>query len=322
MKREKSNTKIAGIDVGKRQLDVAVHGVAGGQVFANDVQGVSALVAWLKGQEVGRVGLEASGGYERAVREALSAAGFEVVVHQPAEVRMFARLKRLKAKTDRLDAVLIAAATAQVDAVKAANDPRLVELGERMTAYEQVSEELAKVKTQMEHVTLKDLVEELRVHMLRLKALKAKLLAKVLAVIKAHADLAARYKLLLSLPGVGSVVAVSAVVRMPELGAMDRGQAAALLGAAPFARDSGQYKGMRFIIGGRGRPRRMFYIAAMSARHHDPALKVFGDRLKAKGKPPKVVLVAVARKLVEAANLVLARGEPWLSQPQGAHADA
>jgi len=166
MKREKSNTKIAGIDVGKRQLDVAVHGVAGGQIFANDVQGVSALVAWLKGQEVGRVGLEASGGYERAVREALSAAGFEVVVHQPAEVRMFARLKRLKAKTDRLDAVLIAAATAQVDAVKAANDPRLVELGERMTAYEQVSEELAKVKTQMEHVTLKDLVEELRVHML------------------------------------------------------------------------------------------------------------------------------------------------------------
>ncbi len=311
MKRDRSNTKIAGIDVGKHQLDVAVHGDAGVQGFANTVDGISALIAWLEAREVGRVGMEASGGYERAVREALSGAGFEVVIHQPAEVRMFARLKRLKAKTDRLDAVLIAAATAQVDAVKAANDPRLSELGERMTAYEQVTDELSRVKTQMEHVKLKDLVEELKAHMLSLKALKARLLAKVLAIIKANTDLAARFELLRSLPGVGPVVAASAIVRMPELGSMDRGQAAALLGAAPFARDSGQYKGQRFIFGGRGRPRRMFYIAALAARRCDPALKAFGDRLAAAGKPPKVVLVAIMRKLVEAANIVLARGEVW-----------
>ena len=322
MKRDKSNTKIAGIDVGKRQLDVAVHGAAQVQSFANSADGIGAVVAWLRAREVGRVGLEASGGYERAVREALSAAGFEVVVHQPAEVRMFARLKRLKAKTDRIDAVLIAAATAQVDAVKAANDPRLVELGERLTAYEQVSDELARVKTQVEHVRLKDLVQELKAHMLRLKTLKARLLAKVVAIIKAHADLLARFKLLQSLPGVGPVVAASAVVRMPELGSMDRGQAAALLGTAPFARDSGQYKGQRFIFGGRGRPRRMFYIAAMAARRCDPALKTFGDRLAAKGKPAKVVLVAIMRKLVEAANIVLARGEAWQRQAPGKHAAA
>lgn len=315
MKRDKSNTKIAGIDVGKRQLDVAVHGGAGVQGFANTVDGIGALIAWLQAREVGRVGMEASGGYERAVREALSAAGFEVVIHQPAEVRMFARLRRLRAKTDRLDAVLIAAATAQVDTVKAANDPRLSELSERMTAYEQVTDELSRVKTQMEHVKLKDLIEELKAHMLSLKALKARLLAKVLAIIKAHEDLAARFELLRSLPGVGPVVAASAIVRMPELGSMDRGQAASLLGAAPFARDSGQYKGQQFIFGGRGRPRRMFYIAALAARRCDPTLKAFGDRLEAAGKPPKVVLVAIMRKLVEAANIVLARSEVWQPLP-------
>jgi transposase len=305
MKRDKSNTKVAGIDVGKRQLDLAVHGEVGVQGFANTEEGVSVLIAWLQAREVGRVGMEASGGYERVVREALSAAGFEVVIHQPAEVRMFARLKRLKAKTDKLDAVLIAAATAQVDAVKAANDPRLSELAERMTAYEQVTDELARVKTQMEKIKLKDLIEELKTHML-----------------KAHKDLAARFEILRTLPGVGPVVAASAIVRMPELGSMGRGQAASLLGTAPFARDSGQYKGQRFIFGGRGRPRRMFYIAALAARRCDPTLKAFGDRLEANGKPPKVVLVAIMRKLVEAANVVLARGKLWDPLPPSKQAEA
>jgi transposase len=322
MKRDKSNTKVAGIDVGKRQLDLAVHGEVGVQGFANTEEGVSVLIAWLQAREVGRVGMEASGGYERVVREALSAAGFEVVIHQPAEVRMFARLKRLKAKTDKLDAVLIAAATAQVDAVKAANDPRLSELAERMTAYEQVTDELARVKTQMEKIKLKDLIEELKTHMLNLKAMKARLLAKVLAIIKAHKDLAARFEILRTLPGVGPVVAASAIVRMPELGSMGRGQAASLLGTAPFARDSGQYKGQRFIFGGRGRPRRMFYIAALAARRCDPTLKAFGDRLEANGKPPKVVLVAIMRKLVEAANVVLARGKLWDPLPPSKQAEA
>lgn len=315
MKRDKCNTKVAGIDVGKRRLDVAVHGEAGVECFANTVEGIAALISWLRARKVGRVGMEASGGYERAVREGLSRAGFEVVIHQPAEVRLFARLKRLKAKTDQLDAVLIAAATAQLETLKAANDPRLSELGERLTAYEQVADELARLKTQMEHVTLKDLLDELKAHMLALTALKARLLDKVVEIIKANADLAARFKLLLTLPGVGPVVAASAIVRMPELGSMDRGQAASLLGAAPFARDSGQYRGQRFIYGGRGRPRRMFYIAALAARRCDPSLKAFGDRLEAMGKPPKVILVAIMRKLVEAANIVLARGKAWQPSP-------
>lgn len=311
MKQGKSNTRIAGVDVGKAWLDVAVHGMEGAARTANTADGFSELIGWLKAREVGRVGLEATGGYERGVRAALEAAGLEVVVHQPLEVRLFARLKRMKAKSDRLDAVLIAAATAQVDAVKAAQDPRLTTLAERLTAYEQITDKAAELKAFLEHVTLADVAADIQQQIRALANLKAKLARAVLAEIKAHADLAMRLKLLLSLPGVGPIVAAGLVVRMPELGSMSRGQAASLLGVAPFDRDSGQSKGMRLISGGRTRPRRLVYLAALAARRCDANLKAFAGRLRDRGKPPKVVLVAVMRKLIEAANLVLRRQTPW-----------
>jgi transposase len=110
-------------------------------------------------------------------------------------------------------------------------------------------------------------------------------------------------------------VGASLVIRMPELGSMQRGQAASLLGVAPKARDSGQHKGQRYIGGGRTRPRRMLYLAALAARRHDTTLKTFADRLGAAGKPPKLVIVALMRKLIEAANLVLKRQQPWNTTP-------
>ena len=258
--------------------------------------------------------MEATGGYERAGRSALEAAGLEVVVHQPIEVRLFAKLKRRRAKNDRLDARLIAAATAQVDTVRAAQDPRLVELAERLTAYEQVTDHAAEMKIALEHVTLKDVARSLRSQIRSLERLKAKLAAQVIETIKAHPDLVARFRLLISLPGAGPIVAATLLVRMPELGAMRRGQAASLIGVAPFDRDSGQFKGLRFIAGGRARPRRMLYLAALAAKRCDPGFKAFAQHLLAQGKAPKVVIVAVMRKLIEAANLVLSRGKPWVKQ--------
>lgn len=315
MEQRQTSTKIAGIDVGKSKLDGAVHGLEDTTQVDNAPAGFSELIGWLKARAVGRVGLEATGGYERAVRQALEAAGFEVVVHQPIEVRRFAQMKRWRAKTDRLDAQLIAAATAQVDAVRAAQDPRLQALAERLTTYEQITDQAAQLKTFLEHVTLADLTQAVRVQIAAMTALKAKLAAEILKQIKAHDDLLARYRLLVSLPGFGPIVAATHVIGMPELGQMRRGQAASLIGVAPFARDSGQYKGQRFIGGGRSRPRRMLYIAALAAKRWDPALRAFAEQLLARGKPPKLVIVAVMRKLVEAANLVLSRGQPWLRQP-------
>jgi transposase len=278
---------------------------------SNDEAGIGDLIDWLRGLGVARVGLEASGGYERQVRSRLEGAGFEVVLHQPLEVRLFARLKRLRAKNDRIDAALIAAATAQVDQVRAASDGRLQELADRLTAYEQISDQLAQLKGFMEHVTLKDVAAALRTQLRSQERLKARLAAAILRRIKAHADLAERLGLLMSLPGVGPIVAASLIVRMPELGQMKLGQAAALLGVAPFDRDSGQFKGMRFISGGRRRPRRMLYLAALSAKRCDPTFRSFAQRLTARGKPAKVVVVAVMRRLIEAANLVLSRRQPW-----------
>jgi len=315
MEQRQTNTKIAGIDVGKSRLDGAVHGLEDTVQVGNAPAGFSELIAWLKAREVGRVGLEATGGYERGVRQALEAEGFEVVVHQPIEVRRFAQMKRWRAKTDRLDARLIAAATAQVEAVRAAQDPRLAELAERLTAYEQITDLTAQMKTQLEHITLKDVATAFRSQIRTMTALKVKLAAEILRQIKAHDDLAARFRLLLSLPGFGPIVAATHVIRMPELGQMRRGQAASLIGVAPFARDSGQYKGLRFIGGGRSRPRRMLYLAALAAKRCDPSLKAFAQHLIARGKPAKLVIVAVMRKLVEAANIVLSRGQPWLRQP-------
>jgi transposase len=312
VEQRQSSTKIAGIDVGKRGLDVAVHGLEDDLRVENGPAGFNELIAWLKAREVGRVGLEATGGYERGVRAALAEAGFEVVVHQPLEVRRFAQLKRWRAKNDRLDARLIAAATAQTEAVKAAQDPRLVELGERLTVYEQITDQIVELKTFLESITLKDLASLLRTQIRSLERVKARLSLDVLRRIKAEADLLARFRLLLSLPGVGPIVAASLVIRMPELGAMKRGQAASLIGVAPFDRDSGQWKGLRFISGGRARPRRMLYLAALAAKRFDPGLKAFADGLLTRGKPAKLVIVAVMRKLIEAANLVLSRGQPWL----------
>lgn len=311
MEQHQSNTKIAGIDVGKLGLDVALHGREDACKVRNDADGHGEVVAWLKAREVGRVGLEATGGYERKVRMALEAAGLEVVVHQPMEVKRFGQLKRWRIKNDEKDARLIAAATAQVEAVKAAQDPRLIELAERLTAYEQVTDQAAQLQTFLEHITLKDLNRTLRAILAYLLQRKAQLLARVLLLIKQHADLLARFKLLTSLPGVGPVVAATLVVRMPELGQMKHGQAASLLGVAPFDRDSGQHRGVRFITGGRSRPRRMMYLASLAAKRCDPGLKAFAARLAERGKPPKLINVAIMRKLIEAANLVLARGFPW-----------
>lgn len=312
MEQRKTNTMTAGIDVSKARLDVAVHGQNGAAAFGNGSAGLEKLLAWLRAQEVGRVGLEASGGYERAAATFLREQGFEVVIHQPSEVRAFARFRRIRAKTDRIDAAVIAAATAQVDSVRAACDPDLVELADRLTAYEQAAELVAQMKTFLEHVGLADLRRQYDEKLAELTAWKKALAKDLTQRIKACPALASRFELVSSLPGVGQIVAASLVLRMPELGRMGRGQAASLLGVAPFPRESGKMQGERHIFAGRSRPRRMVYLAATVARRIDRGFKAFAQRLAAAGKKPKVILVALMRKLIEAANLVLGRGTPWV----------
>lgn len=312
MGQVKISTKVAGIDVSKRRLDVAAHGQDALAGFDNDEAGWRALAVWLDERGVGRVGVEASGGYERGVSAHLRELGLEVVTHQPIQIRAFARFKRIKAKNDKIDAALIAAATAQTDTVRAACDPLLAELCDRLTAYEQAADLVAQMKTMLEHVALPDLRDQYEAHLASLKAWKRGLAKDLVSRVGQHPKLARRFALACSLPGVGQIVAASLVLRMPELGAMGRGQAASLLGVAPFDRDSGNSSSQRHIFGGRARVRRMVYLAATVARRIDPGFKAFAERLAAAGKKPKVVLVAVMRKLIEAANAILGRGTPWV----------
>lgn len=311
MNNVQSSTRVAGVDVSKARLDVAVHGSAAVLQFANTPPGHAALIVWLQQQDVERVGLEASGGYERGIVAALTDRGIAVVVHQPLEIRLFARMRRRRAKNDRLDAQLIACATAQIDALKAAADPRLIDLSERLTAYEQAADLVMQLRTHLEHTTLPDLIARLKALLDEMARHKRQLAIDLERRVRACPDLARRLLLVRSLPGVGPIVAISLVIRMPELGAMRHGQAAALIGVAPFDRDSGACRGQRFITGGRARPRRMLYIAALAAKRCDTGFKTMAHRMKLAGKPPKVIVVAIMRKLAEAANLVLKRDQPW-----------
>jgi len=312
MKQVELITSVAGLDIGKTWLDAALAGKDVCHRFANTHDGIEQLMRWLQEHGVLRVGMEASGNYERDVRQALEAGMYEVIVHQPQEVRAFARYRRLRAKSDRIDAGLIAVATAQWEGRISRRDKDVVDLAEVLTLYEHVSDMLAETRTLAEHHRLQETCQVQAELVDHLHRQKQNLLAMILRRIRKRGDLAARFDLLKSLPGIGPVVAAVLVIRMPELGGLKPGQAASLLGVAPFDRDSGAMKGLRFITGGRARPRTFVYIAALAAKRMSGPFKVFAERLRAAGKPIKVAIVAVMRKLIEAANLVLKRKTQWV----------
>lgn len=316
MKKGQDSTKCGGVDVSKLWLDAAVRGSDELLRVPNTAEGLAELIGWFKARGVSKVGFEATGGFERRLGAALEAAGLERVIFQPLQILAFRKFKDWKAKNDPKDARLIAEATAQTQAVKAASDPLLLELAEAFTVYERFSRLLAEQRTFIQQVEDAELSREVADQIAGLLAAKSRLARRIIRAIKAAPHLVARYDLLRSIPGIGPLIAAVLVVRMPELGDMEHGQAAALLGTAPYDRDSGAHKGRRFIGGGRQRPRRFVYMAALTAIRRDAGYKAFARRLVEAGKAKKIAIVAVMRKLIEAANLVLKRQTPWVvSQP-------
>lgn len=304
---------VAGIDVSKATLDVALVPAGGELHLTNDAGGHRQLVGWLRQRGVRRVGLEASGGYERAVCEALRAAGLEVAVLQPLQVRAFARYRRQHAKTDRLDARLIAGATAQLDEVRPASEPRLQAFAEHLRLIEQMEADIARLKTRSEAYRIPRLKRWIDAEAARLQRRRKSELALLSRSIARHADLAHRLELIASVQGVGQRTALSLLILMPELGQLDRAEIASLAGLAPYHRDSGAFSGQRRIKGGRHRVRKALYAAALPASFQwNPQLKAFYTRLRDKGKPHKQALVACARKLLTFVNTVVARDAPWV----------
>ena len=305
-------TTTAGIDTSKAKLDIAVHGWTERWQVANALPGWRTLAANLAKVGVTRVGIEATGGYERGVVVHLLAAGFIVLVLQPIQVKAFGRVHRRRAKNDALDAELIAACAAAVDDPKIAPDPRLAEMAQNLTFLEQLEEDIARFKTRLEHIDEPSLRRLVNSDIVRLKVRKAAQMRSLAKRLRAHSDLARRFDLVLSIPGIGERTALALIIRMPELGLISREEAAALAGLAPFDDDSGKHKGQRHIAGGRGRLRRSLFAAALPAAFRwNKALIALYARLVSGGKAHKSALIACARKLLIYANTVVQRGTPW-----------
>lgn len=309
--------KSAGIDTSKKTLDVALAGRPATLQVANDATGHRSLATWLADNGVERVGIEATGGYERSVVARLRAEGFTAIVFQPIQVRAYATYRLQRAKNDRIDAALIAACTADKETIRAAPDPRLEALAEPLTLLEQIEDDIARNKTRLEAFREPRTRDMVKAEIERLKARRKAEIKRLIAEARRHHDLARRFDLIDSVPGIGERTALALLVRMPELGTLTREQAAALAGLAPYDNDSGKRQGQRSIAGGRKRLRKSLYAAALPAAFQwNPALIALYRRLTQAGKPHKPALVACARKLVIYANTVVARGTPWINSDQ------
>jgi transposase len=313
MKKNSTKTWVcAGVDIGKSSLAYALAGGDGPVESPNSLEGRAQLVAFLRRHDVRRVGMEASGGYEIEVADDVRAAGLEVVVFQPMQVKAYARFKLQRAKSDPIDAVLIAQCTAACDKARDAPDPRLAAFAEHLTMIEQIEDDIARAKVRRERYRDARLKQTIEDEIKRKTALKRAELRLLVKAVRAHKDLARKLFLLGSIQGVGERTALALAVRMPELGRLSREQAASLLGVAPFIHESGRYKGQRRTGGGRARARTSLFAAALAAaRQWNPALIALYDRLTKAGKPHPLAIVACVRKLIIYANTVLAQDRPW-----------
>jgi transposase len=302
---------LVGIDVSKDRLDIVI--LEKGESFAvgNDPAGHEALLERLAGHPVRAVGLEASGGYERALVGRLCHAGLSVRRIMPTRLRRFAEACGIHAKNDRIDALMIARFLAAMPTRPVRLDPAVAELAELVAARRQIQAELVRVNNQADQVRNRMLLTLARRRIARLKADVLLLDKHIAGLIARTPALAGRDRLLRSVPGVGPVMSATMLAEMPELGSLSNREAAALVGVAPFDHDSGGHKGRRVIRGGRTRLRNVTYMAALVAGTHNPVLAAFRKRLIASGKPPKVAIVAIMRKLITILNAIVRTNTPW-----------
>ncbi len=300
-----------GIDVSKRHLDFAIHQQGTPQRLANDADSITTLGAQLRPLAPQLIVLEATGGYEAACALALQEAGLPVLVVTPRQARDYAKSQGILAKTDRVDARVLAQFAAPTTlAPRPLPTGPLRELSALVTRRRQVQDQLTAERQRRpfaEGLVAESLTAALTAYPRQLNQLTA----AIGRLITATPALQVQAERLQSVPGGGPVVAATLVAELPELGPLSRRQIAALAGVAPLARDSGRQRGRRHVWGGRASVRRVLYMAALVASQCHPLIQAFYQRLLAAGKPKKLALVACMRKLLVILNALVKHATTW-----------
>jgi transposase len=300
-----------GIDVAKADCRVAVRPTLAAWMVANDAAGIAATVARLEALPPALIVVEATGGYEAPLVAALATAGLAVVVVNPRQVRDFGRATGQLAKTDQLDAALLALFAERVrPAPRPLPEPARLELDALVTRRRQLLEMLVAERNRLEHAT-PPVRQSLRQHIRWLERRVADVDRDLDATIQASPLWRTKENLLRSVPGVGPVLSRTLLADLPELGHLNRRQIAALVGVAPLARDSGTFKGKRLVWGGRAPVRAALYMGALVASRYNPTIRAFYRRLLDRGKPKKLALTACMRKLLTILNAMMRSNTPW-----------
>jgi transposase len=304
----------AGIDASKNGLDACVLPASQCLRVANTAEGIRQLKRWLLRFGPQLVAIEATGKWHRAVCRSLTAAGIAVAVTDPYRVRMFAKAQGILAKTDRLDAKVLAMFAAMMSpACREAVGQTIEALQELVTARDSGVAEETSLKNQLAAAEGPFLKRQLKRRIDQLAAHLRALETECLRLIKADPELSRRFAILTSIPSFGPIVATTLIAQLSELGSLTNKEIGALAGLAPVADDSGERQGVRVVWGGRSSPRRILYLAALTAAQRNHDMKAFYRRLRAAGKSPKAALIAVARKLAVLANVLIAQDRRWQS---------
>jgi len=305
-------TTYVGIDVSKDRLDVAVLPSGEAFVVRRDAAGLDDLLERLRPLAPALIALEATGGFETVVAATLGAAGLPVAVVNPAQVRHFAKALGQRAKTDPIDAAVIArfAATTRPEA-RPLPDEATQRLADMVSRRRQIVAMIVAERQRQKRFTERRLLKSIARLLEALQRELSEVEAEIDEDVRGSPAWREKEDLLASVPGIGSTIARTLMAELPELGKLDRRQIAALAGLAPFTRQSGQWKGRSFIGGGRASVRAALHMGAVTASRHNPVLSAVHRRMRAAGKPPMVVMVAIARRLLTMLNAIVRSGRPW-----------
>jgi len=300
-----------GIDVAKDELVIALGPSRDLVAVPNDESGIRHVLEHLQAASPALIVLEATGGYETAAVAALAAAGLPVVVANPRQVRAFAKAMGILAKTDNIDAHVLALFAERVrPPIRPLPDEALRMLDALLTRRRQLIEMLVAERNRLAHA-LPPVGKSLKQHIRWLERRLADVDSDMDQAIQQSPVWRAKEDLLRSVPGVGPVVSRTLLADLPELGALNRKQIAALVGVAPLAKDSGTLRGKRMVWGGRAPVRAVLYMGALIASRHNPVIRDFYQRLVAAGKPKKVALTACMRKLLVILNTMVRNNTRW-----------